>query len=162
MNKYNSGSRIYDNSDISKNKILIIGGIFIVVIVYIYNNNSDIVSMLPKSNELVKYVGILLGLVLFLQLLKCFEKMNNNESEELNEEFNNLSIPKIDQHVCSRQCCKFTQWPVPFNTHEPNKDSKEYDKYIGSNFSCNLGQTGGGCVCFEKSDYEYLSNHGQE
>jgi len=70
-------------------------------------------------------------------------------------------LHKIDQKICSNQCCKFTQWPVNFNTSDPNNNI-DTSKYIGSNFSCNNGQTGGGCVCYESGDNNYLTNHGQD
>ena len=62
---------------------------------------------------------------------------------------------------CSRQCCKHTQWPVPFNTTDPNVKPEDLKDYIGTNLTCNNGQVSGGCVCVKKEDYEYLSTHGQ-
>jgi len=94
---------------------------------------------------------------------------NNKDKKKYTEQFNSLSNPYnlmdtkpsngIDTNICSQQCCKFTQWPVPFNTTNPN--SIDLSNYIGSNFSCNNGQSGGGCVCISKDNYNYLSNHGQ-
>ena len=81
------------------------------------------------------------------------------------EKFINLlsddtNIRKIDKNICSKQCCKHTQWPTPFNTTNPDIDPKIFKNYIGTNFSCNNGPTGGGCLCVNKTDYTYLSNHG--
>lgn len=127
-------------------------------------DTSHYVTYLNTNKNVIIGSLVVLTIVIVFMLPKM-EKMNNAEEEELKENFNNLLIPKIDQHVCSRQCCKFTQWPVPFNTTNPSKTTNQSemntDKYIGSNLSCNLGDTGGGCVCIEKSDYEYLSTHGQ-
>lgn len=69
-------------------------------------------------------------------------------------------IRKIDQNICSVHCCKHTQWPPPFNTTDPNIDPNLFKNYIGTNFTCNNGPTGGGCLCVTKKDYEYLSNRG--
>jgi hypothetical protein len=84
------------------------------------------------------------------------DKQNNKEQID---NFSNLI--KIDQNICSPQCCKHTQWPVSFNTIDPNIDQNLFKDYIGSNLSCNNGPTGGGCLCVTKKDYEYLSKRGQ-
>ena len=73
---------------------------------------------------------------------------------------NNKIIPKIDQNICSKQCCKHIQWPVPFNTKNPIISDSTLDNFIPSNLSCN-GGANGGCVCLTKDDFNYLSNHGQ-
>jgi hypothetical protein len=73
----------------------------------------------------------------------------------------NNKLYRIDLKPCSKQCCKFIQWPVPFNTKNPILSDDTLNNYIGSNLSCNLGD-GGGCVCITKDDYNYLSNHGQK
>ena len=82
------------------------------------------------------------------------------DANMIEEQFDNLNMNYLDQNICSRQCCKFTQWPIPFNTKDPNSNI-DTDKYIGSNFMCNNGQTGGGCVCYTKENNNYLANHGQ-
>ena len=115
-----------------------------------------------NNNNNLLLVLITITIIFFVFVLPNLESRARQEDDELKEEFENLSLNtehKIDQKICSRQCCKFTQWPVSFNTNDPNIDTS---KYIGSNFSCNNGQTGGGCVCYEKEDNTYLSNHGQD
>jgi hypothetical protein len=156
MYKY---SVLNSNDNQNNNGVMLFVGFIIVIALVMFM--SDKYNINIKPNDIITYIAIIGGLVLFAHMLKQFEKMNNTDENLLKEQYENLSIPKIDKNICSRECCKFTQWPVPFNTHEPSDEKSEYDKYIGSNFSCNLGQTGGGCVCVEKSDYEYLSNHGQ-
>ena len=62
---------------------------------------------------------------------------------------------KIDLNPCSQSCCKQTQWLPPFINNNNNISSE----YIGSNFSCNLGN-GSGCVCFTKENSKFLENRG--
>ena len=73
---------------------------------------------------------------------------------------NNIDLNKIDKNICSKQCCKFVQWPIPFNTRNPIVKDDVLDNFIPSNFACNGGENGG-CVCLTKDNYKYLSNHGQ-
>lgn len=84
-------------------------------------------------------IGIILGLMLysyFLPIIK--EKMTDTEP-----------IIKIDTQKCSRDCCKHTQWPAPYQ-------KKIIDDHVGTNLMCN-GGTGGGCVCMKNKEFEYLS-----
>lgn len=123
------------------------------------------------NNNQLLLILITISIIFFVFILPNLEQQNDQENNELKEQFNNLSfntatnddglLHKIDQKICSNQCCKFTQWPVNFNTSDPN-NNLDTSKYIGSNFSCNNGQTGGGCVCYESGDKNYLSNHGQD
>lgn len=102
-----------------------------------------------------------IGIFFFLIVMPYLDKQN---SKEQLDNFTNLvlnsNIKKIDQNICSTQCCKHTQWPVPFNTNDPYVDPNLFKDYIGTNLSCNNGPTGGGCLCVTKKDYEYLSNRG--
>lgn len=90
------------------------------------------------------------------------EKQNNMEKfEQLEDVVTNLEVQKMDTNICSKQCCKFTQWPVPFNTQNPNVNPDLLKKFIGTNLSCNYGPDGGGCLCMTKDNFNYLANHGQ-
>lgn len=112
------------------------------------SNNSD--------NNIYIYV-IIVVIVFFIFILPMIDKQNKKEMFQINELF--TDIVKIDTNKCSKQCCKFTQWPVPFNIIDPNVDKKDLDKYIPTNINCNNG-AGGGCVCITKDDYQYLSDKG--
>jgi hypothetical protein len=113
------------------------------------------------TDKKLLFILIFICIVFFVFILPMLDNKNMTEQFELQEQFENIGIVKIDQNICSRQCCKFTQWPVPFNTQDPTS-SNDSGNYIGSNLSCNYGQTGGGCVCYTKSDNDYLANHGQD
>lgn len=101
------------------------------------------------------------GIFFFLIIMPYLDEENRKDQID---NFSNLLIDnpirKIDQNICSTQCCKHIQWPLPFNTTDPNVDPNLFKDYIGSNLSCNNGSTGGGCVCVNKKDYEYLSKNG--
>ena len=112
-------------------------------------------SKLSDKNTFI--ILICIAIFFFFIVMPYLDKQNNKEQFD---NFNNLV--KIDQNMCSPQCCKHTQWPIPFNTTDPNIDQKLFKDTIGSNFSCNNGPTGGGCLCVNKNDYQYLSNHGQK
>lgn len=89
-------------------------------------------------------IGIMSGLLFYLYALPTIkEKMSN---------FTQPAPVRFDKKACSRDCCKYTQWPVP---HMNNNDSK----HIGTNLMCNHGN-GGGCVCVTNKEYNYLSSRG--
>jgi hypothetical protein len=134
-----------------------------------------------KFNNKILLYSIILILVFFIIVLPCFDKLHYHDQKILNEDFDNLinaqtsdltneptntdnsdKLVLIDKNICSKACCKFTQWPVPFNTVPPNVSQEILDKFIGTNFTCNGGSDGGGCVCASKSDLNYLTNHGQQ
>lgn len=78
---------------------------------------------------------------------------NYNTIEHLDNTFSNNM--KLDLNSCSQSCCKHTQWLPPFINNNNNISSE----YIGSNFSCNLGN-GSGCVCYTQKNSNFLENHG--
>jgi hypothetical protein len=113
------------------------------------------------DNNNTKYVIGIIMFLLCIYIIMQYKHKKNNESFVDDYTFNSKKLHKIDTNICNRQCCKFTQWPVPFNTVDP-KDKDLLKDYIPSNFYCNNGPTGGGCVCIKKDDYKYLGNHGQK
>jgi hypothetical protein len=117
--------------------------------------------MLQSYNKTFFFL-IFIGIIFITFVLPILDYYNVQESNNLKEEFNDIVNRKIDQNICSKQCCKFTQWPVQFNTKDPNIDEEQFKDYIPSNFSCNFGPSGSGCLCIKKSDYDYLANHGQD
>uniref|UniRef100_A0A6C0D9I1 Uncharacterized protein n=1 Tax=viral metagenome TaxID=1070528 RepID=A0A6C0D9I1_9ZZZZ len=114
------------------------------------------------SDDRLLIILICIAIVFFVLILPKLEKQSMAEYNSVYENFNNITkdLPMIDQHICSAQCCKFVQWPIPFN-NEPLGSKENLSNYIGSNMTCNNGQSGGGCVCIQKNDYDYLANHGQ-
>lgn len=101
---------------------------------------------------------ICIGIIFFVFFLPSIDKEYIKDVNNTQEQFDNLNMTYLDQNICSPQCCKFTQWPIPFNTQDPN--NSQSNNYIGSNFTCN-GQHGGGCVCYTKENNDYLANRGQ-
>jgi hypothetical protein len=112
-------------------------------------------------NNNVIFILISIGIIFFIFILPIIDQYNFKESNILKEEFENLKTVKIYENICSKQCCKFTQWPIPFNTQDPKINNDDMKDYIGTNFFCNYGESGGGCLCMKQSDYDYLTNHGQ-
>ena len=122
-------------------------------------------------------LSILIGSLVIFIIYPNIIKKNKNEGFQIEQQVNNIltdiinssqpvseyqnNLPKIDQNICSKQCCKFTQWPVPFNTKNPIIKDSILNNFIPSNFACNGGENGG-CVCLTKNDYNYLSEHGQK
>jgi hypothetical protein len=111
------------------------------------------------NNNNIFLFFLLIGIIFFVFYLPIIDNENLIDQNNFKEKFDSLT--KIDKNICSQQCCKFTQWPVPFNTSDPNS-TVDYSKYIGSNFSCNSSFSGGGCLCIDKNDYNFLGNHGQD
>jgi hypothetical protein len=126
-----------------------------------------------QNEDIFLFVAIFIGIIFFFIIYpytqtNCenfdestpifIENKSDNKSDNIN--VIDKSFPRIDQNICSKQCCKHIQWPVPFNTKNPLVDKEILDNFIGSNLSCNNGENGG-CVCLTKNDFNYLSNHGQ-
>jgi len=95
---------------------------------------------------------ILMLCIFFIFILPKLEKKYKNNQEEFASLVLKSTGPKlkIDKNMCSRDCCKWSQYKPPFMKHKKNK-------YIGSNFMCNNGN-GQGCVCFDKKDFNKLAN----
>jgi ribosomal protein L31E len=86
---------------------------------------------------------------------KVSEKVSEKVEANLNEmvyDDNNYDLLKVDQLKCSSDCCKFNQWPLPYDLNTPESN------YIGTNFFCNNGNSSG-CVCLTSTDMDVLSNH---
>jgi hypothetical protein len=115
-----------------------------------------------ECNKTLLYV-ILGAIIFFIFILPKIDSMNQEESKRLTEKLENIEenadIVKIDKNMCSRQCCKQTQWPLPKELMETDMTEEEIKKYIGSNLSCNFG-SGNGCLCVSQDDYNYLANRG--
>ena len=104
---------------------------------------------------------ILFGIIIFfIYVLPYIDNNNNQEThkniKKITETLNNINdlpddILKLDNNLCSNNCCNHTQW-LPPSMINKNKN----DNYIGNNFSCNSG----GCLCITKKNFNYLSNHG--
>ncbi len=108
-------------------------------------------------------LSILIGILVIYIIYPNIINQNYNEGFQIDQKVNQIianNLPKLDQRVCSKQCCKFIQWPVPFNTKNPIVKDTVLDNFIPSNFACNGGQNGG-CLCLTKDDFNYLSEHGQ-
>ena len=135
-----------------------------------------------NTDDSLLILSILIGLLIFFYLYPNIINQSKKEGFQIDDQVNKLIqsanapifidndssikeiksnvMRKIDQNVCSKQCCKFIQWPVPFNTRNPTISDSTLDKFIPSNLGCN-GGANGGCVCLTKDDFNYLSNHGQ-
>ena len=126
-------------------------------------------QIVKSDNSKIIIIIVLLIILFIIILVPYINKMNKSEQCSLQEKFeelktvtnNKLNIKKLDTNICSKQCCKFTQWPVGFNTVNPNIPAGTLDKFIPTNFACNNGENGG-CVCVTRDDYNYLSNKGQD
>ena len=114
-----------------------------------------------KEDNNSTLIFIILGAVIFFVfVMPIIDRKHTKATQKLKENLENSKQQTIDTNICSKQCCKFTQWSLPIELQEKgNMTKEELDKYIGSNFSCNNGQ-GNGCVCFTKDDYKQLSDRG--
>ena len=126
-------------------------------------------NLIKYDNLKIIIIIIILILIYIFILNPYLEKQNINEKFQITEEFENLQniinnplkVYQVDKNICSKQCCKFEQWPIPFNTVNPNIDKKILNNFIGTNLSCNNGPDGGGCLCMTKDDFNYIANRGQ-
>jgi hypothetical protein len=117
-------------------------------------------SQFKKSNNNVLVFVVLGAIIFFVFIMPMLDRANASEEAKLKEHLNNTEpTNKIDKNMCSKQCCKFTQWPVPDDLIEKTIPEDQLKNYVGSNMSCNFGN-GSGCLCVTKDDLNYLSNHG--
>ena len=119
-------------------------------------------SQFKKSNNNVLTLVILGAIIFFVFIMPMLDRANASEESKLKEQLNNTNTEptiKIDKNMCSKQCCKFSQWPVPTDLIEKTIPEDQLKNYVGSNLSCNFGN-GSGCVCVTKDDLNYLSSNG--
>ena len=111
------------------------------------------------NNKVLLYV-VIAAIVFFMFVLPKLEECYARDNKIIQEKMASLTAPsnnnilKIDKKKCSRDCCLYSQWPVP---HMPKKKAS---KYVGSNLMCN-GGVGGGCVCVTDNDLDYLGQRGE-
>jgi hypothetical protein len=127
----------------------------------IFNLNSFTQEGGGDNNKILLY-GIIVAVVFFVFIMPLIEKCYNAEKHELVEKLENLMNPiKLDTNKCSRSCCVNSGWEYPKELQPKDMTAEELKNYIPTNFSCNLGSnTGGGCVCVSKDDYEVLGSRG--
>ena len=117
-------------------------------------------SLFKKSDNNILVLVILGAIIFFVFIMPMLDNKNSDETNKLKEHLNNIEpITKLDKNMCSRQCCKFSQWPVPSDLNETTIPEDKLKDFIGSNMSCNFGN-GSGCLCVSKDDFNYLSNRG--
>jgi hypothetical protein len=114
-----------------------------------------------KLNNNHTLVLIILGIIIFFVfILPIIDNKNKQSINKIKESLSNTSEQlKLDKNICSKQCCKHVQWPVPHDAITKEISDKDMEKYIGTNLTCNLG-SGSGCLCVTKDDFNYLSNRG--
>ncbi len=115
------------------------------------------VAEVKQENNYVLLIVIIAAILFFVVVLPMIEAKNSKEN--LTNVGSNDQIVKIDQNLCSRQCCKQTQWPLPEELKTKDIPEEKLSNYVGSNFSCNYGN-GSGCLCVSKENINYLSNRG--
>lgn len=114
-----------------------------------------------KLNNNHTLVLIILGMIIFfIFILPMIDNENKQTANKIKESLSNTSEPlKLDNNICSKQCCKYVQWPVPHDATTKEISDKNMENYIGTNLSCNFG-SGSGCLCVTKDDFNYLSSRG--
>lgn len=98
---------------------------------------------------------------LVVSILIVYFIINPMLSKKINEYFTDVDVYtddviKLDKNMCSKSCCKFTQWPVPSDMVE--QTNTDTSKFIGSNMTCS-GNTSG-CLCVSNNDFNYLASRG--
>jgi hypothetical protein len=113
-----------------------------------------------RNNDFILYT-ILGALIFFLFVVPNLQTNKPNAKPNVKERLENTNgIQKIDENICSKQCCKFVQWPVPHDVKVGDIPEEQLKNYIPSNLSCNYGSNNGGCLCITKDNFNYLSHRG--
>ena len=111
------------------------------------------------ENNLILLMSIVFIIIFFIIIMPNIETTYNNETTEILDKLVNIPSVKIDTKKCSRSCCINSGWPLPKELQSNDISPDELKNYIPNNFSCNFGSnTGGGCVCVSKDDYELLGS----
>jgi hypothetical protein len=113
-----------------------------------------------NDNNKVLIFSMLGAVVFFIFIMPMLDKKRDNMTKNIIENIENSSfnfIKGIDNNMCSKQCCKHTQWPVPHDIKTKDMSDEDAAKMIGSNMTCNYGK-GSGCVCFTKDNFNYLAD----
>lgn len=117
------------------------------------------------DNKVLLYV-IIGAYVFFTFIMPNVDKKHKDIRTRVKERLENISMDrklqntdKLDLNMCSKQCCKFTQWPVSGDAMGGPIPKEQLEKYIGSNYSCNSG-SGSGCLCVSKESLVPLINRG--
>ena len=117
-------------------------------------------SQFKKTDNNILVLVILGAIIFFVFIMPMLDKANATEESKLKEHLNNTEpTVKMDKNMCSKQCCKFSQWPVPHELNDKTIPDDQLKNYIGSNMSCNFGN-GSGCLCVSKDDFNYLASRG--
>ena len=120
------------------------------------------VQMLNSRESTNIILLVIIGaIILFTIIIPLFNKMCDDDMNKIQENLENISNShKIDRKICSPQCCKFTQWPLPKALQPKGPISEEQLKNIvPNNFTCGWGK-GNGCPCVTQDDFDYLRDHG--
>lgn len=114
-------------------------------------------------------VFVILGVIIYFFIIQpTFDNMCKNDIVKMKEKLANLddlnkfdvnNTMKIDNNVCSKQCCKHVQWPVPNELKTNDMSATDANNYISSNFFCNNGK-GSGCLCVTKENLNTLVTRG--
>lgn len=100
---------------------------------------------------------VILGAIIYFVFIR--QSLHDTDKKNIIECNDNIESVKIYNNICSRECCKFSQWTPPPELAEKKILTEITDNYIGSNMSCNGGDKGG-CLCFSKDNYNYISQRG--
>jgi hypothetical protein len=112
------------------------------------------------DNKVLLYV--IIGAYIFFTYIMPNLQCNNNISTKVKERLENVIITKkdkLDLNMCSKQCCKFTQWSLPQDLMKGPIPDDQLKDFIGSNYSCNFGE-GSGCLCVTKDNLKNITNRG--
>ena len=105
---------------------------------------------LVKPDNTFRTDNILLITLLAILIYYMYCNKNNNQNEDFTSEDIKKNV-EIHNLKCSKDCCKWNQWPVSF--FKPDKNA------IPTNLMCNHGD-GSGCVCMNKKALKQLQNRG--
>ena len=94
------------------------------------------------------------------EIIYLLEKFLTHKETFLSSGTNLKGCYKLDQNMCSVDCCG-KQWPVSFDMKkDPRiKEGELGSKYLPTNMSC-TGKMGTGCICASNQQYQFLTDRG--
>ena len=95
-----------------------------------------------SGDDLIVVYAIILGVFFFFCILPMIEKKHLREVEKMTNTKNALKMimhDKIDTNICSKQCCKHTQWPLPKEIQHKGDLTPEQMKNLGIGISTSVG-----------------------
>ena len=118
---------------------------------------------LYSEDNTITLCAIFMAFFFFHYILPSIEKKHNIRVEKMSNVKKALQLTreyKIDENICSKQCCDYTHHKLPKELIPKGPlTKKQLKQYVPTGYTCNRGK-GSGCSCITKKQHRLLVNRG--